>query len=224
MRRRTITLLVWLMSLTIPQSGHADVMCRWFGRCVYESPGFKIRVVDKETGKPLAGVHALAEWVQYGYQGSDGPLMAIDAVSSADGMLSFHKWGPISGSSAGLELNQDPVISVFKSGYMPLTINNMPGTDERARLRGFNRAGQIFKMEVFRGDLGLWVQELTKAAFLPTTRLSGAEEQEILAVYTNRYRLIKIEAAKLPRKRDDVEHLIDTLERSIESLQGGGKQ
>ena len=219
---KVIALLLFLVIAKTP--AQANVVCEWFGYCVYESPGFKITIVDQETGQPLAGVHALAEWIQYGSHGTGGPLMVQDAVSGADGVLAFPAWGPLRGSSAGLSLNQDPIITLFKSGYLPLTLNNHPGRDERARVRGFTQSGQTFKMEVFKGNMTVWVQELTNAAFPPSTRLSGAEREEIRSVYINRYRLLKVEVEKLPRNRKDVEHLIDTLERSIRFLQGDGKQ
>ena len=63
------------------QSAEANFMCQWMGRCFFESPGFRITVVDKETGKPLSDVHALSVWVQYGCHGTNGPLMVQDAVS-----------------------------------------------------------------------------------------------------------------------------------------------
>lgn len=224
MRRLTITVLVWLMSLSIVETVHAEFLCQWFGYCVYESPGFKIIVVDKETGKPLADVHALAEWVQYGYQGSGGPLMAIDAVSGKDGVLAFHKWGPISGSSGGLALNQDPVISLFKPGYVGLTINNAPGSDERARVRGLKQDGQTFKMEVFKGDLTTWVKELTNAAFPPAGSPAVREPEAVRNAYLNRLRIIKAEAEKLPKTRKDVDQLLDVLERSVRFLHGDSNQ
>ncbi len=222
MRRRTFVLVVWLMNLTTAQSANADVMCRWLGHCIYESPGFKIRVVDKETGKPLADVHAFAEWMQYGYQGTGGPLMAIDPVSGDDGVLTFRKWGPINGSSAGLVLDQDPVITLFKSGYVALTINNMPGTDERARVRGFNRADQTFKMEVFRGSTADWLQILKNIAYSPLGGSdSGKDAEQVRGAYRRRQQLIRTEATKITRD-NDVDLLLDNLDRSMRLLEKDG--
>ncbi len=214
-----VVLVAWGVKI---ECVHADVMCRWFLYCVYESPGFKIKVVDKDTDKPLADVHAFAEWMQYGYQGTGGPLMAIEAVSGTDGVLAFQKWGPISGSAGGLVLNQDPLITLFKPGYAALTINNMPGTDERARVRGFNRAGQTFRMEVFGGSTADWVQMLESIAYSPLGGSdSGKYAEQVRGVYRQRQQLIRTEAAKLTRD-NKVDLLLDNLDESIRFLEKGG--
>ena len=113
MRRAIGIGLLLLVGLLVPRAVEANILCKWFGRCLYESPGFRFTVVDRETGQPLADVHALSEWVMYGYHGTDGPLMVQDALSGPDGLLAFPAWGPLRGSSAGLVLNQDPVITLF---------------------------------------------------------------------------------------------------------------
>src|SRR5215475_2848681 len=101
-----------------PPAEAENFECTVFGQCFYESPGFRIRVVDKEMGQPLEGVHALAEWQRYGPHGFNGPLMAQDAVSAPDGWLTFPAWGPLRGSASGLVINTDPGITLFKPGYV----------------------------------------------------------------------------------------------------------
>ena len=107
-----------------PRSAEANLLCKWFGRCFYESPGFRIRVVDKETGQPLADVHALAEWASYAVGRENGPFMVQDATSGPDGMLAFPPWGPMRGYRGGLVLNSDPVITLLKPGYRTRVLNN----------------------------------------------------------------------------------------------------
>src|SRR5215831_11227291 len=126
-RKLPIIFAVWFIRMLAVPLAQANPLCSWFGYCVYESPAFRITVVDQETGRPLADVHALAEWVQYGSHGTNGPLMVQDAASGPDGVLAFTAWGPMRGSNAGLVLNQDPVITLFKPGYNTLRINNAPG-------------------------------------------------------------------------------------------------
>ena len=204
----------------------AGIMCTWFGRCLYESPGFQITVVDKETEQPLADVHALAEWVQNGYHGLNGPLMVQDAVSGPEGVLTFPAWGPIRGSPAGLVLNHDPVISLFKTGYKTMVITNaIPvGLEETERVRGFSLGFQSSALMPFRGTSEEWVMELGKAAYPP--RLGGTSEDQITQFripYLNRWVRVQIEAEKLPKERRDVEHLVWSLGRSIKIYERGDK-
>src|SRR3972149_5902029 len=79
--------LLLLVGLLVPRLAEANILCRWFGYCVYESPGFRIAVADRETGRPLADVPGLAEWQMYGPQGRNGPLMVQDAVTGSDGVI-----------------------------------------------------------------------------------------------------------------------------------------
>ncbi len=69
----------------------SDPLCPHIVACEYEAPAFTIRVVDQQTGQPLADVHAIASWVVYGGPRRRGLLMAIEAVSGPDGRLSL--WG-----------------------------------------------------------------------------------------------------------------------------------
>lgn len=175
-------------------------MCRWFGQCFYESPGFRITVVDKETGKPLADVHALAEWVQYGYHGENGPLMVQEAVTGPDGLLVFPAWGPMRGSTAGLVLNKDPIITLFKPGYKTSLINNAPGTDEKARVRGFTQDGQTFKIELFQGGPEEWVKELKRVWAGRAAGIADEQRLQFRGPYLNRLRKISAERHKLPER------------------------
>lgn len=156
--------IVLAVCFLVPKPAEANLLCDWFNRCLYESPGFHLSVVDKETGQPLADVHALAEWVQYGRHGTNGPLMVQDAISGPDGILSFSAWGPLHGSPAGLALNQDPGLTLFKPGYKILIIfNAIPvGTSETDRVRGFFQDTQTFALEPFRGTAEEWIDQLRK--------------------------------------------------------------
>lgn len=220
MRSFLFFLLAWFLGLFFVPAAEADVMCQWFGYCVYESPGFTIKVVDKETGQPLADVHALVEWAQYGYHGRGGPLMVQDAVSGPDGLLTFPAWGPIRGSTAGLVLNQDPVITLFKQGYNTLLINNMPGTDEKARVRGFTQDGQTFKMEPFRGTPDNWVKELKEAAYPRySAGQSDAQLRQFVNSYLNRRRRVWAEFQKVPRTTREMENFMRAFEDDLKRME-----
>ncbi len=98
------SVMIALSLLTSAATVHADGICEWVGYCLYESPDFRITVLDGETRIALSDVHALAAWVQYGSHGRAGPIMTVDALSESDGVLTFRGWGPVRGSSGGLVL------------------------------------------------------------------------------------------------------------------------
>src|SRR2546427_5724916 len=136
--------------------------------CTFEGLPFKITVIDAETRKPLADVHALAEWQIHGAGGRlNGPLMVLDAASGLDGTLAFPGWGPIDGPVTGLGIGRDPVITLFKSGYKALVINNAdpPGTPETQRVRKFYQGGRTYELEPFRGSRDQWLEQLGRVAF-----------------------------------------------------------
>ncbi len=198
---------------------------------VYESPGFRIRIVDKETGQPLEGIHALAEWYQYADRGT-GVFMAQDAVSGPDGVLVFPPWGPFRGYHSGLILQYDPVITLFKPGYvLPPT---QPGDTRRAirnvgqedtsttkRVRRFGRDGATYAMERFEGTLEEWVR-LLKFAAHPDIRggLSDEELRRARGPFLSRLRLVKIELDRLPQDRADVKQLRVFLDILFKSFGG----
>jgi hypothetical protein len=144
----------------------ADQACEIFPvPCVFEGLPFQITVVDAATRKPLAAVHALAEWRRYGKGDRlNGPLMVQDAVSSAEGTLKFPSWGPVEGSASGLGLGFDPAITLFRTGYKTLIIINgpRPGMNEQERRRGFHPDRAAYGLEPFRGTSEEWLEELEK--------------------------------------------------------------
>jgi hypothetical protein len=84
------------------QNDRSDPLCPHIVACQYEAPAFTIRVVDQQTGQPLADVHAIATWLFYGGPRRRGPLTVLEAVSGPDGGLSFPAWGPIRSGVKGL--------------------------------------------------------------------------------------------------------------------------
>ncbi len=223
--RRAVGIGLLLSSLLVPRPTEANILCRWFGYCVYESPGFRFTVVDKETGQPLADVHALAEWVQYGYHGTDGPLMVQDVVSGPDGVLVFSPWGPMRGSTAGLAVGYDPFVSLFMAGYRVYETNNRGGPlDERARVHGFGGNDQTYFLEPFRGTPAEWVEQLKKAAY-PVRPGGTTEEQawQFRGQYLNRIRRVWLEREKVPQQYQKEGQLFWHIERDIKFYEGGAR-
>ena len=199
---RTAGFGLLLAGLVFPRPAEANILCKWFGHCIYESPGFRLTVVDKETGQPLQDVHALAEWQMYARHGRNGPLMVQDALTGPDGVLTFPAWGSIRAPSVGLVLNHDPVISLFKPGYEALIIYNRPGTDETERVRGLSQNGETFALQPFRGTPEEWVRQehLLQVALGFAGPIADEQLLRFRKLYLNRLRLVWAEREKLPER------------------------
>jgi hypothetical protein len=228
---QTVVLIVlgFLVGLAAGPSAEAENFeCTVFGRCFYESPGFRIRVVDKETGQPLEGVHALAEWQRYGLHGRNGPLMAQEAVSGPDGWLTFPAWGPVRGSASGLVINTDPGITLFKPGYVYrerglwYISNAIPiglhGTD---RVHRFYQDGETFAMAPFRGTAEEWLEQIAKLDIGLATSRSDEQSLEFRGPYLNRLRLVWAEREKYAERLRAPGQFFWHVEREIKFLEQG---
>src|SRR3989454_8469587 len=155
MRRCLAMVILVTSSLLLPLGACADQPCDVVPMpCTFEGLPFKFKVVDADTHQTLAGVHALAEWQTEGVGGrANGPLMAKYTVSGSDGLISFDAWGPIEGPWTGLVIGSDPVVTLFKSGYKALILNNgyLPPGREREAVRRVVRKDSTHALEPFRG-------------------------------------------------------------------------
>jgi hypothetical protein len=223
MRHRVGCVLVIVAGLLVPRPAGAEILCKWFAHCLYESPSFQLTVADKETGKPLADVHALAEWVQYGPHGRNGPLMVLDAVSGPDGVLAFPAWGPLQGTRYGIYLNHDPVLTLFEPGYKVLLITNAypEGTEPTTRTRPFGEDRHTFSLEPFRGSPEEWVEQIDKAVWGQSGGMSEEQELQFRVPYLNRLKRIWAERDKLPQMYRKDGQLFWHIERGIKFLEEG---
>lgn len=208
--------------LLIVATAEAGVLCTLFGRCLYESPGFRIIVLDTVTRRPVSGAHALAEWRSYAVGRRDGPLMVQDATSGNDGVLDFAAWGPIRGYRDGLVLNSDPVITLLKPGYRPLVINNAYPSDakETDQVHGLGQNGETFALEPFRGSREQWVMELDRIAFGFAVSRSPEQSRQFRIPYLNRMRLVLAEIRTMPPDSKRAADLISSLEQGIKLSEG----
>jgi hypothetical protein len=190
--------------------------------CTFEAQPFKIRVVDTETREPLADVHALAEWQVHGAGGRlNGPLMTLDAVSGPDGWLSFPGWGPVQGSFLGLGIGRDPLITLFKTGYGSLLINNgyLPPARERERVRRFAQDGRTYELTEFRGTPEEWRAQLDKVLGLPRNDEQSLKFRE---QYLNRLRRVSAEREKFtPEEQKRPGGFFWHLDRTLKFLEEG---
>src|SRR3989442_12735221 len=166
MRSRWALATLLIASVVWPHAADSDQPCEVVPMpCTFESLLFKFKVVDAETHQPLADVHALAGWQTEGVGGrANGPLMAKDTVSGSDGLISFEAWGPIEGPWTGLVIGSGPVVTLFKTGYKALVLNNgyLPPRRERERVRRVVRKDSTHALEPVLGTTGEWVKELQR--------------------------------------------------------------
>ena len=154
-----------LAASALGQNDQSDPLCPHIVACQYEAPAFTIRVVDQQTGQPLADVHAIAAWLVYGGHGRRGVLMALEAVSGPDGQLSFPAWGPVRSGIEGVVPGRDPMISLFRPGYRARLIYNATPLEpsDTARVHAFDQAGETFQLLPFQGTTAEVIVELRKA-------------------------------------------------------------
>jgi len=216
---------ILLVSLVSPIAAAPEQPCEVVPMpCTFEGLPFKITVIDAETRKPLADVHALAEWQIHGAGGRlNGPLMVLDAASGLDGTLAFPGWGPIDGPVTGLGIGRDPVITLFKSGYKALVINNAdpPGTPETQRVRKFYQGGRTYELEPFRGSPDQWLEQLREVVLGLAVPRSDESTLRFRNAYLNRLMLVSSERPKLPVEHQRPGNFFWHVDRSLKLLEEG---
>jgi len=216
---------ILLVSLVSPIAAAPEQPCEVVPMpCTFEGLPFKITVIDAETRKPLADVHALAEWQIHGAGGRlNGPLRVLDAASGLDGTLAFPGWGPIDGPVTGLGIGRDPVITLFKSGYKALVINNAdpPGTPETQRVRKFYQGGRTYELEPFRGSPDQWLEQLREVVLGLAVPRSDESTLRFRNAYLNRLMLVSSERPKLPVEHQRPGNFFWHVDRSLKLLEEG---
>ena len=192
--------------------------------CTFEGLPFAFTVVDAETQQPVTDVHALAEWQIHGVGGGlNGPLMVLEAVSGQNGVFDFPGWGPIDGPATGIGIGRDPVITLFKTGYRTLVINNgdPPGMKETERVRRFGQHGRTYALEPFRGAPPEWLVELERVYAGIAFPRSDAQSLRFRRPYLNRLRRVWAEREKVPERFRGERDLFWFVEKRMTFLEEG---
>ncbi|MCP4702345.1 MAG: carboxypeptidase regulatory-like domain-containing protein [Gammaproteobacteria bacterium] len=109
---------------------------------MYMAEKIRGRVVDAETGEPLAGVVIVAMWIpevmKIGRSDHGGPLRTIETVTAADGSYAIPRGVMFRPPLHTLD-RQDPVLSVFKNGYMSLTLANNKNRNNLVRTSDWDK-------------------------------------------------------------------------------------
>ena len=208
-----------------PRVGAVDQPCEVVPMpCTFEGLPFKLKVIDGQTGRPLADVHALAEWRMEGVGGrAGGPLMVKDALSKPGGELSFEGWGPIQGPGTGLVIGYDPFITIFKSGYNVLLSNNgyLPPARERERVRRFVRIDTTLALEPFRGTPDEWLNQLKRVWLGVAVPRNDHTTLKFRKEYLARMRKISMERDKFPLDLRRFEAFFSQVDQELKLLEEG---
>lgn len=140
-----------------------------FSAAAYAQPTFTSeaitgKVVDEETGEPLAKVIIVAKWaVDASLVGYDNDLLnVLETVSDKDGNYGFPAWGPKPvplfplSPLAIFDKGEDPLVVYFKSGYWPTQEKNELTDPERIASRkpplgAFQANGMTIKLKKWDG-------------------------------------------------------------------------
>jgi hypothetical protein len=214
-----------MVGLAASPGDKSDPLCPHIVACEYEAPAFTIRVVDKQTGQPLAGIHGIATWIAYGGPRRRWPLMVLEAVSGPDGQLAFPAWGPVRSGTEGVLPGDDPVISLFLPGYRAALIYNASpiGLPHTARVRSFDPAGRAFALVPFQGTTAELLAELRKAGDpFDGEAVSEHDPESFQQTYVNRLKRVIPQVERIPNRTRDVENFLWTLNADIRSYKRGG--
>ncbi len=176
-------------------------------RSAYAPKAITGKLVDAETGEPLAGANIVAVWILGRTFFSDAKVLKIlETVSDQDGNYAFPAWGPIALPLLGdFGQGYDPRVVYFKHGYWPQTVSN--GVTEHPDLRepplgGFKYNDKTIKLKKWDGERKeLYFGSVSDASDVyssgsndnwkkhPRLSLTLIKEAESLAALGNRYGL-----------------------------------
>jgi hypothetical protein len=136
----------------------------------YSAAAITARVVDLETGKPISGVHVVADWqLQGGLEGGSylGSVKTMEQTTDESGQFHFPAWGPINAPlPSGLYSNarvqsMAPELILFKPGFKYERLSNEPGHDPNPRDMRSMWDGRTIKLKPFRETSTKYMQDLT---------------------------------------------------------------
>lgn len=160
---RLIALLIGvtlLIAVTLPSSIGADE--EWPPPRLYAAKEISARLVDEDSGRPLEEVVVVAQWVLWvAGPGTHGPrLHVLETVTDSAGQFHFPGWGPKPNPRSPITrlIDRDPLLSFFKPGYRPQTVQNRWERNDSVRFSEWN--GKSITLKRFTGTDAEWIKEL----------------------------------------------------------------
>jgi len=143
-------------------------------------------------------------------------------MTGADGYVRFSPWGPVEGSVLGLGPGRDPVISLFKSGYEALIVENPTSSfgDEHVRTRRAGQDGRTYSLRPFRGTPREWLQQLRLVWIGRAVARNQETTLKFRTPYLRRMRLVSAERVNVPAKDAPYESFFWHVDRELKLLEG----
>jgi hypothetical protein len=197
--------------LAIPVIGDAG----GFPPLAYSAKSIQGTVVDAATGRPLAGVIVVAQWVLYESIDYGRHLQEMEAVTDSAGVYRFSAWGPKPNPGfpfARLDA-MDPHLSLFLPGFKPGFAVNRWESNEALRASEWD--GKTIQLQAFSGTAEQWAGELRSLQ----TSLSWGDRMDwrclprmTLALERERVKLVGTPVDKRGMNLRDLEDLSTTPE------------
>lgn len=156
-RATSLLLLLTPLAANLPARAYEDRPPPPLFSPPYSAQAITGKVVDAETGEPLAGVIIVAQWmIDRNFVGDDKALLNVmESVSDIQGAYGFPAWGPIElPPRADFRKGQDPRVYYFKTGYWPEVESNGVVSDISYRITpvgGFKGNGKTIKLRKWDG-------------------------------------------------------------------------
>lgn len=156
-RATSLLLLLAPLAACLPARAYEDWPSPPLVSPPYSAQAITGKVVDAETGEPLAGVIIVAQWmIDRKFVGDDKALLNVmETVSDSEGNYGFPAWGPISlPPMADFRKGEDPRVYYFKTGYWPEVESNGVVSDISYRITpvgGFKGNGKTVKLRKWDG-------------------------------------------------------------------------
>ena len=127
----------------------------------YTADPISARVVDAETGQPLAGVNVAALWIlKGGLEGNEfGYANVLEAVTDASGSFSFPGWGPRPVLVGHLR-SESPLMMFFKPGHRYHHVQNRVVTSRAPMQTRSDWNGKTIALKQFKGTLAEYAFDL----------------------------------------------------------------
>jgi len=128
----------------------------------YTADPISARVVDAETGQPLAGVNVAALWIlKGGLEGGNvvGYANILETVTDSNGAFSFPGWGPRPVVIGHLR-SESPFMMFFKPGYGYHQVQNRAMTATAPMQTQSDWTGKTIALTKFKGTLAAYAYEL----------------------------------------------------------------
>jgi hypothetical protein len=155
--RIPIHILVWAAASVMNLSVNAHAY--------YSAKPITARIVDANTGQPIAGANVVAAWILEDPTSgnSQGDLQLMEDVTDGTGEFHLPGWGRKPVPPRTRLTNEDPRIIVFKAGYFPSAVYNdshptliRDPQDMGPAIRDSQWDGKTIPLKKFDGSLRLY--------------------------------------------------------------------